>query len=102
MGKTFKSAISNIDYPEKSRVEAKTIRTSIIKLILNDYPNFTMNDSISVDEMNIYREKYISKFLQTEISELSDLEKNVVQSIGKDTSFVAQVEEDQTLEIPVK
>lgn len=94
MGKTFKSAISNIDYPEKCRVDAKTIRTSIIKLILNDYPNFTMNDSISVDEMNIYREKYISKFLQTEISELSDLEKNVVQSIGKDTSFVAQVEDE--------
>ena len=94
MGKTFKSAISNIDYPEKNRVDAKTIRTSILNLILNDYPDFKMTDSISVDEMNIYREKYISKFLQTEISELSDLEKNVVQSIGKDTSFVAQVEDE--------
>jgi hypothetical protein len=40
----------------------------------------------------MYREKYISKFLQAEISELSDLDKNVVDSIGKDTSFVAQVE----------
>lgn len=94
MSKTFKSAISNIDYPEKNRVDAKTIRTSILNLILNDYPDFKMTDSISVDEMNFYREKYISKFLQTEISELSDLEKNVVQSIGKDTSFVAQVEDE--------
>jgi uncharacterized membrane protein len=94
MSKTFKSAISNIDYPEKSRIAAKTIRTSILKLIINDYPDFTLNDSISVDELNIYREKYIAKFLQTEISELSDLEKNVVDSLGKDTSFVAQVEDE--------
>lgn len=94
MSKTFKSAISNIDYPEKNRVEAKTIRTSILNLILSDYPNFTQNDSISADELNVYREKYISKFLQTEISELSDLQKNVIKSIGNDTSFVAKIAEE--------
>ena len=92
--KTFKSAISNIEFPEKDRVSGKTIRTSILNLILEDFPNFDVNDSIAVQELNVYREKYISKFLQTEISQLSKLEKDVVRSLGDDTSFVAKVEEE--------
>jgi uncharacterized membrane protein len=91
---TFKSAISNIEFPEHDRVSGKTIRTSILNLILEDFPDFDVNDSISVQELNVYREKYISKFLQTEISQLSKLEKDVVRSLGDDTSFVAKVEEE--------
>ncbi|MCA1966595.1 MAG: DUF1003 domain-containing protein [Flavobacterium sp.] len=92
--KTFISAISNIEFPEHDRVSGKTIRTSILNLILEDFPDFDVNDSISVQELNVYREKYISKFLQTEISQLSKLEKDVVRSLGDDTSFVAKVEEE--------
>ncbi|WP_374402200.1 DUF1003 domain-containing protein [Flavobacterium sp.] len=91
---TFKSAISNIEFPEHDRVSGKTIRTSILNLILEDFPDFDVNDSIAVQELNVYREKYISKFLQTEISQLSKLEKDVVRSLGDDTSFVAKVEEE--------
>ena len=91
---TFISAISNIEFPENDRVSGKTIRTSILNLILEDFPDFDVNDSISVQELNVYREKYISKFLQTEISQLSKLEKDVVRSLGDDTSFVAKVEEE--------
>ena len=91
---TFTSAISNIEFPENDRVSGKTIRTSILNLILEDFPDFDVNDSISVQELNVYREKYISKFLQTEISQLSKLEKDVVKSLGDDTSFVAKVEEE--------
>lgn len=91
---TFTSAISNIEFPENDRVSGKTIRTSILNLILEDFPDFDVNDSISVQELNVYREKYISKFLQTEISQLSKIEKDVVKSLGDDTSFVAKVEEE--------
>ena len=91
---TFKSAISNIEFPKHDRVSGKTIRTSILNLILEDFPDFDVNDSVSVQELNVYREKYISKFLQTEISQLSKLEKDVVRSLGDDTSFVAKVEEE--------
>ena len=94
MSKTFISAISNVEFPEHDRVLGKTIRTSILNLILEDFPDFDVNDSISVQELNVYREKYISKFLQTEISQLSKLEKDVVRSLGDDTSFVAKVEEE--------
>ena len=35
---------------------------SILNLILEDFPDFDVNDSIAVQELNVYREKYISKF----------------------------------------
>lgn len=92
--KTFTSAISKLPFPEHDRISGKTIRTSILKLILEDFPDFDINDSIAVEELNVYREKYISKFLQTEISQLSKLEKDVVKSLGDDTSFVAKIEEE--------
>lgn len=91
---TFTSAISKLQFPEHDRISGKTIRTSILNLIIADFPNFDVNDSISVQELNVYREKYISKFLQTEISQLSKLEKDVVKSLGDDTSFVVKIEEE--------
>ena len=92
--KTFISAISNIEFPLQDQVFGKTIRNSILNLILEDYPDFDVNDSISVQELNVYREKYISKYLQTEIRELSKLEKDVIKSLGDDTSFVAKIEDE--------
>lgn len=92
--KMFKSAISNIEFSEKERVLGNTIRTSILRLIREDYPNFEEHESISISELNIYREKYISKYLQTEIRTLSKLEKDVIKSLGEDTSFVAKIEDE--------
>ena len=53
----FKSAISNIEFSEKERVLGNTIRTSILRLIQEDYPNFEVHESISISELNVYREK---------------------------------------------
>jgi uncharacterized membrane protein len=65
-----------------------------LQLIRKDYPDFDTNSSISVSELNIYREKYISKYLQTEIRALSAIEKDVVKSLEEDTSLVAKLVED--------
>jgi uncharacterized membrane protein len=92
---TFKSAISEVEFPEKERVSGKTIRIPILKLIKEDYPNFDDNQFISDTELNVYREKYITKFLQKEVGELTDLHKDVIKSISDDSSFVSKVEDEE-------
>ncbi|WP_333809680.1 DUF1003 domain-containing protein [Flavobacterium sp.] len=92
--KNFISAISKIEFPENQRVFGKTIRNSIFSLILEDYPDFSVNDSISMSELNIYREKYISKYLQTELKSLTELEKSMVKEVGTDSSLVAKLEDE--------
>ena len=91
---TFKSAISGLEFPGKEKISANSIRIPILNLIKNDYPNLDENGFISDTELNIYREKYISKFLQTEVGELSDLHKKVLNSITNEKSFVNKVEDE--------
>ncbi|WP_298121875.1 DUF1003 domain-containing protein [Flavobacterium sp.] len=91
---TFTSAISGLEFPEKDKVSGKTIRFAILNLIREEHPDFDANQFIADSELNIYREKYISKFLQTEVGELSDLHKKVIKSLGSDKSIVKKVEDE--------
>lgn len=94
---TFKSAISNVSFPESEKIYGKSIHDPILGLIVKDHPSFCDDDSISVKELNEYRQIYISNYLSTEIGMLSDLEKNVITSLKEDKSIVSIVEdEDET------
>jgi uncharacterized membrane protein len=90
---TFKSAISGIEFPQKEKVLGNSIRIPILNIIKEEHPDFDSNQFIADSELNIYREKYISKFLQSEVCELTDLQKKVVKSIKGNKSFVNKVED---------
>jgi uncharacterized membrane protein len=92
--KTFKSSISGIEFPDHDRVWGKAIRTAIFDLIKKDHPDFDASGCISESELSLYREKYISSFLQSEVGELDSLHKNVIDSLNSDKSFVSKVEEE--------
>lgn len=91
---TFKSTISGLEAPEKDKVSCKSIRVPILNLIKEDYPDLDMSKEITISELNIYREKYISNFLKSEVGELNDLHKNVIKSLTDDKSLVSIVGEE--------
>ena len=91
---TFISAISGLEFLDKEKVSGKSIRIPILNLIIEEYPTFDVNQYISDSELNVYREKYISKFLETEVGELNDFHKNVIQSLTEDKLFVSKVEDE--------
>jgi len=91
---TFKSSISGLEYPEKERVWGKGIRSGIFDLIKKDHPDFDKDCCIADSELSLYREKYISSFLQSEVGELSGIHKNILNSLKSGKSFVTQVEEE--------
>jgi uncharacterized membrane protein len=92
---TFKSDISGADFPVKEKVFGHQIRPTILKLIQKEYPEFQDNNCISNSELNIFREKYISKYLQTEVDELTELQKKVVKSLSNGKSLVSKVEDEK-------
>lgn len=92
---TFKSAISNVSFPESAKIWGKSIHDPILGLIIEDYPSFSEQDCIAVKELNEYRQKYISRYLSTEIGTLSDLEKSVINSLKEDKSIVSIVEDEE-------
>jgi len=91
---TFKSAISDLDFPASEKIFGKSIHDPILGLIIKDYPSFNETDCIAVKELNEYRQKYISNYLSTEIGALSDLEKSVILSLKEDKSIVTTVEDE--------
>lgn len=90
----FKSAISGLEFPENEKISLQNIRIPILNLMKEDYKNIPIDGFISLGELNIYREKYISKFLSSEIRELTTLEQKVMKSLGDEKSFVNKVEEE--------
>ncbi|RUT71907.1 DUF1003 domain-containing protein [Flavobacterium cupreum] len=92
---TFKSAISNLSFPAKEKISGKSIHDPILGLIVEDHPSFCDTDYIAVKELNAYRQKYISNYLSTEIGALSELEKNVVESLKEDKSIVSILEDEE-------
>ncbi len=81
--KTDQCYITKQKLPLSHLVHGGSIREGLLQLILNDYPDFKPNNYISVDELNVYRKKYVESILKEEVGELSHLEKEVVKSINE-------------------
>ena len=80
------------EFPVADKAPVKNIRNPILALIQNDYPDFNVNKSLAISELNRYREKYISNYLLVEIRELYNLEAKVIGSLNEDKSIVSTVE----------
>ncbi len=90
----FQSALSGQEFPTEAKVSCNSIRFPILKLIKEAHPDFDGKGNIANSELNIYREKYIANFLQSEVGELNAIHKNVLQSITDEKSFVSKVEDE--------
>lgn len=87
----FTSSISNKEFPLNEKVLGKTIRKSILELLQKDYPKFNINSSISLSELNQYRQKYVADYLINEAGELSALEKDVLKTIENQEMISKQI-----------
>lgn len=90
----FKSSLSHISYPENEKVSGKSIQSPILALIVAAHPEFTREGYISIKELNVFREKYISNYLSSELGVLSNLEKSVMGSLADEKLLVSAVEDE--------
>jgi len=90
----FKSDLSNVEFPASEKISGKSIRKSIMDIILKDHPNFSKDKFLSGTELNSYREKYIESFLTKQIGELTSLEKTVLESLKDKTTLTDKLDDD--------
>lgn len=79
----FTSSLSGQEFPVSERVPGKTIRNGILKEIQKDHPAFTDDDSISLSELNNYRQLYVQRLLSREVGTLTELERTVLDNINQ-------------------
>lgn len=92
---TFKSNISNTEFPKSEMFLGKSVRTSIFQYIKTEHPDFNKSSKISLSELNRYRQKYLENYLINEAGELSKLELDVLSSIEKQELITASVISDK-------
>jgi len=92
--KTFISDVSKQEFPLSERISARTVRHSVLHLIQRDHPDFTHDSYLTLNELNLYRTKYISETLVRDMGELSDLEKTVLDSLTANTTLTDKLDSD--------
>lgn len=78
------SFISQQNLPNHLVYQGKELNSHIFELICKEHPGFSLQSYISVDELSQYRKQYLRSLVETEKGELSQLEKEVIESIAQD------------------
>ena len=95
--RAFISDISGNSFPVGDRISGKNIRASLLNFIRLSNPEFTAEKSLSLAELNHFREQYIADFLQQELGALTHLEEKVLKSMHEQTLLSRKPEdEDQS------
>jgi len=97
---SFRSDISNGEFPVIEKISAKTIRHSVLSLIQKDNPHFSHENFLSRTELNKYREKAITDYLVKEVGELSELEKTVITSVTNNNTLTDKIDGDEQILTP--
>ncbi len=97
--KTFHSDLSRKEFPVSERISGKALRPSILDLIQKDNPQFTTDSHLAVDELNYYREKYITGYLSGQIGELTQLENKVIDALSNKTTISDKIDGDD-IQVP--
>ena len=94
MIKKFTSDISGGEFPLNERVNASGIRKEVLDFIVKKHPNFSTEQHISVSELSVFRENYVTEMLLSSSGELSDLEAKVVASLKNDTLLSDKLDDE--------
>lgn len=88
------SFVSNRDIPDYEIIAGKDIREGIFNLIKNDFPGFSHESIISVDELNRYRRLYLAQLVEQEKGELALIDLDVIQAIKNNSILSENIEPD--------
>ena len=92
---TFISDISKEKFPASEKISGNVIKDTLLSYIQKDFPNFNEDNSLSISELNEYREKYITDYMVQQLGVLNDLERTVLESINDETLLTNQLDDDE-------
>lgn len=90
----FKSDISQKFYPIREQVSGGSIRPAILDKIKESHPEFNEDSLITLQELNQFREKYISDYISQELKAISKLEKTVLDKFKERTTISDKILDD--------
>ena len=89
---TLICAISQQPVAAGQYLYGKDLRQSLREFIARDYPDFGLQSVISTDALNVYRKRYLEHLIESELGEVSALEREVVDSIAQNQTLSENIE----------
>jgi uncharacterized membrane protein len=90
----LRSAISGKEIRRRDLFSIDTLRPSLVDRIRQDHPDLAPDALISRDELAYYRTLYVEEMLKAEHGDLTDLDRQVAESIAKHDTLAENVEEE--------
>jgi uncharacterized membrane protein len=87
-------AITNKELPRKQLIELGSLRPSLADRIREDYPNLQDDAHIAINEAERYRTLYVEEMLKLEHGELTELDRQVAESLADHDTIVENIEEE--------
>lgn len=88
------SFISKEILPEEEAISAADIREEIFKFIQANYPGFSKESFISVNELNRFRRLYMSYLISQEKGEMAFIDRDVMTAIEQNSILSENIETD--------
>lgn len=89
-----KSVISGKTLTPGEVVKGKDIREVVFQYIKKDYPEFSVDSQISIDELNHYRRLYLSGLIEQEMGELARIDLDVLKAIRENSILSENIQEE--------
>jgi len=81
-------------YPVVDLVPARTVREVVIDMVKRSHPDWSDDGFICVDDLNSFRYEYVRSLIEAERGELSDLDKEVLESISRNEILSTHVDQE--------
>lgn len=92
--KRVRCAVTQRDVHKRDAVQLDMVRPELQRRILRDHPDLSPDAYIGRSELNRYRSLYVEELLRAEHGEISELDRQVAESIAKHETIAADVEHD--------
>lgn len=90
----MQSFISHQEIPAGEAISGREIRAGIFTLLQKDYPAFSADDVISLDELNRYRRLYLTSLIVQEKGEIAAIDRDVMDAIKNNSILSENIQED--------
>ena len=87
-------AVTGKEVPKKKAIPLYSLRPSLADRIRMDFPDIAANAPISIDAVGHYRSKVVEEMMLHDRGELSELDRQVAESMSDHESIVENIEDE--------
>ena len=87
-------AVTGKEVPKKKAIPLYSLRPSLADRIRMDFPDIAANAPISIDAVGHYRSKVVEEMMLHDRGELSELDRQVAESMSDHETIAENIEED--------